>query len=90
MQDVLKFRERMVIPTHMADFKQKSKCNERKTNVWSTNKFSKEMHTSVSVAFSVLSSVQSEMAKNDLIYCFTADPTERGGAKGQANKMDSL
>ena len=34
--------------------------NERKTNVWSTDKFSKDMHTAVSVAFSVPSSGQSK------------------------------
>ena len=56
--------------------------NGRKINVWSTNKFSNEMHTAVSVAFSVPSSVQSKMSKNALIYSLTADPTERGRAKG--------
>ena len=38
--------------------------NGRKTNVWSTNKLSNELHAAVSVAFSVSSSVQSKMAKN--------------------------
>ena len=51
-------------------------------NVWSANKFSNEMHTAISVAFSVPSSVQSEMVKTALIYTLTADPTERGRAKG--------
>ena len=39
----------------------------RKTNVWSTHKFSKEMHTAVLVTFSPPSSVQSKMVKNALI-----------------------
>ena len=34
--------------------------NGRKINVWSTNKYSNELHTSVSVAFSVPSSMQSD------------------------------
>ena len=34
--------------------------NGRKINVWSTNIFSNELHTAVSVAFSVPSSMQSE------------------------------
>ena len=38
--------------------------NGRKINVWRTNKFSKELHTAVSVVFSVPSSVQSKMVKN--------------------------
>ena len=59
---------------------------KRKTNVWSTKNFSKEMHTAVLVVFSVPSSVQSKMAKNALIYSLTANPTERGGAKGKANR----
>ena len=53
-----------------------------KTNVWSSNKLSNEMHTAVSVAFSIPFSVQSKIVKNALFYSFTADPTERGGAKG--------
>ena len=53
----------------------------RKTNVWSTNKFSKEMHTAVLVTFSPPSSVQSKMVKNALIYNLTAEPMERGEAK---------
>ena len=40
------------------------------------------MHTAVSVAFSVPSSVQSKMAKNALVYNITADPTESGGTEG--------
>ena len=40
------------------------------------------MHTAVSVAFSIPSSVESKMAKNALIYSLTADPTEGGGTKG--------
>ena len=55
--------------------------NGRKINVWSTNKFSNELHTAVLVAFSVSSSVQSKEycgKKTALIYRFTADPTERG------------
>ena len=63
-----------------------TQINGRKTNVWSTNKFSNEIHTAVSVAFSVASSVQSKMGKNALIYSLIADPTERGGAKGYANR----
>ena len=55
--------------------------NERKTNVWSTDKFSKDMHTAVSVAFSVLPSLQSKMAKIALIYSLIADPPEGVGAK---------
>ena len=53
-----------------------------KNNVWSTNNFSNDMHTAVSVAFGVPSSVQSKMAKNAVIYSLTEDPTERGGANG--------
>ena len=61
--------------------------NWRKTKVWSTNKYSNESHTAVSVAFSVPSSVQSKnWQKSALIYSFTADPTEGGGAKGLANR----
>ena len=57
--------------------------NGRKINVWSTNKDSNELHIAVSVAFSVPSSAQSENSwKTALIYSFTADPIERGGAKG--------
>ena len=59
---------------------------ERKINIWNSNKLSNEMHTAVSVAFSVPSLVQSKMVKNALIYSLTADPRERGGAKGQANR----
>ena len=56
--------------------------NGRKVNVWSANKHSNELHTAVSVAFSVPSSVQSKnWWKTALIYSFTADPTEGGGAK---------
>ena len=55
----------------------------KEINIWSTNKYSNELHTAVSVAFSVPSSVQSKnWWKTALIYSFTADPTERGGAKG--------
>ena len=53
-----------------------------KHNVWSTNKFSNEMRTAVSVVFSVPSLVQSKMAKTALIYSLSADPTEGGGAMG--------
>ena len=57
--------------------------NERKINIWSTSKYSNELNTAVSIAFSILSSVQSKnWWKTDLIYSFTADPTEGGGAKG--------
>ena len=57
--------------------------NGRKINVWSVNKHSNEFDTAVSVAFSVPSSVQSKnWWKTALIYSFTADPTEGGGAKG--------
>ena len=48
--------------------------------------FSNEMHTAISVAFSVPSSVQSKMVKNVLIYSLTVDPTERGGTKGLSNR----
>ena len=41
-----------------------------------------ELHTAVSIAFSVSSSVESEMVNTALIYSLAADPTERGGAKG--------
>ena len=53
-----------------------------KHNVWSTNKFSNEMRTAVSVVFSVPSLVQSKMAKTALIYNLTMDSTERKGPKG--------
>ena len=54
-----------------------------KSTFWSANKHSNELHTAVSVAFSEPSSVQSKnWWKTALIYSFTADPTERGGAKG--------
>ena len=54
----------------------------RKINVWSTNKFSKELHTAVSAPYSVPSSVQNKKwGKTTLIYSYTADPTEGGGAK---------
>ena len=43
--------------------------------------FSNELHTAVSVAFSVPSSVQIKMTKNALIYNLIADPMERGGTK---------
>ena len=56
--------------------------NGRKTNVWSNNKFSNEMHTAVSVAFGISSSVQIKMVENAHIYSLTVDPTERTGAKG--------
>ena len=60
--------------------------NGRKINVQRTNKFSNEFHTAVSVAFSVPSSLQSKKWwKTDIIYSFTAEPTEMGGAKGQVN-----
>ena len=59
----------------------------KEINIWSTNKYSNELHTAVSVAFSVPSSVQSKnWWKTALIYSFTADPTEEGGAKGYANR----
>ena len=61
--------------------------NWGKINVWSTNKFSKELHTAVSIAFSVPSSVQSKKLWNTaVIYSFTADPAEGGGAKGIGNR----
>ena len=44
------------------------------------------MHTAISVALSVPSSVQSEMANTALTYGLTADPTERGGAKEKARR----
>ena len=56
--------------------------NARKIDVWSTNKYSNELHAAVSVAFSVPSSVRSKGAENALIYSLTADPTKRGGAEG--------
>ena len=57
--------------------------NGRKINVWSTNKYSNELHTAVSVAFSVPSSVHSKnWWKTDLFYSFTVDPIEGGGANG--------
>ena len=40
--------------------------------------FSNELHTPVSVAFNIPSSVHSEMENTALIYSLTADPTERG------------
>ena len=59
-----------------------SAWRERKINVWTTNNYSNELHTAVSVAFSVPSSVQSEnWWKTAHIYSFTANPTEGGGAK---------
>ena len=55
--------------------------NGTKNNAWTTNKYWNELHTAVSVAFSVPSSVQSKnWWKTALIYSFTADPTEGGGA----------
>ena len=57
--------------------------NGRKINIWSTNKYSNELHAAVLVEFSVPSSVQSkDWWKIALIYSFTADPIEGGGAKG--------
>ena len=44
----------------MNNRKDKNEGNGRKINVWSTNKFSKELQTAVSVVFSVPSSVQSK------------------------------
>ena len=44
------------------------------------------MHTTVSVALSLPSSVKNEMANTSLIYSLTADPMERGGAKGYTNR----
>ena len=44
--------------------------------------FSNELYAAISVVFSVLSSVQSEVANTALIYSHTADLTERRGAKG--------
>ena len=40
------------------------------------------MHTAVSMALRVPSSVQSEMANIALIYSLAADPQEMGWAKG--------
>ena len=49
----------------------------------SANKQSDELHTAVSVAFSVPSSVQSKnWWRTALIYSFSADSTEEGGVKG--------
>ena len=45
--------------------------------------FSNELHTAVSVAFNVPSSVQRKMTSTALIYSLTADPMERGGAKNR-------
>ena len=57
--------------------------NGKRINVWSTNKYSIEWLTAVSVAFSVPASAHSKnWWKTALIYSFTVDPTERGGAKG--------
>ena len=54
---------------------------ERKINIWSANKYLNELHTAVSVAFSVPPSVQNKnWWKTALIYSFTADSVERGGA----------
>ena len=39
-------------------------------------KYSNELHTVVSVEFSVPSSVQSEMTNTAIIYSLTEDPTE--------------
>ena len=44
--------------------------------------FSNDLHTAVSVAFSLPSSLKSEMANTALIYSLTANATERRGAKG--------
>ena len=60
--------------------------NGRKINFRSTNKFSNQLNTAVSVAFSVPSSVESKMVENALIYSLTPDPTETGGAKGSDNR----
>ena len=38
--------------------------NGRKINIWSTNKFLNELHTAVSVVFSILFTAQSKMVKN--------------------------
>ena len=60
-----------------------SEYNLRQINVWSINKYSNDLHTAVSVAFSETSSVESKnWWKTALIYSFTADPIEKGGAKG--------
>ena len=56
--------------------------NGREINVWTTNENSNALHTAVSVEFSEPSLVLSKnWSKTALIYSFTADPTEGGGAK---------
>ena len=48
-----------------------------------TKEYSNELHTTVSVAISVPSSVHSKnWWKTVLVYSFTTDPTEKEGAKG--------
>ena len=44
--------------------------------------FSSELHTAVSVAFSVHSAVHSEMPNTALTYSVTEESTERWGTKG--------
>ena len=44
------------------------------------------MNAAISVAFTVPFSVQIKMAKIAFIYSLTAEPTERGGAKGKGNR----
>ena len=57
--------------------------NGRKINVWSTKKYSNELHTAVLVAFSVPFSVKNKnWWEKTLIYSFTADSAQEGGAKG--------
>ena len=54
-----------------------------KINICNANKHSNKLHTAVSVAFSVPSSVESKnWWKTALIYSFTVDATEGGGTKG--------
>ena len=48
--------------------------------------FSNELHTAVSVSFSVPSSVASRMAYTALTYSLTADPIERGGVPALLEK----
>ena len=44
--------------------------NGRKINAWSTNKFSNELHTAVSVAFCVPSSVQNKKQNGEKLLLF--------------------
>ena len=44
--------------------------NVRKINVWSTNKYSNELHTAVSVEFNIPSSVQSKKQNGEKVLLF--------------------